>query len=245
MTIYEQLESYCNCTEMDMKDVDEAIDLLSQMTCWTGSSKNNTECDTFLLGSRREVIDLPNCFEKCSVLKFDPFYYPYDKDSFTFKIARISGIDETITEVTSVKYLESLGLFAVDLTSVLPSCECAAPECGCPDELKLIVEYEAGYELLPDCMLPVLCNMITVIHAKNECDCDTCAPCASSEGRTTVDPMTGEVTTSIQTIKYASGDIATVQLETDLARLVVDNYKKALGKISLCTGYQKLWGTVV
>lgn len=245
MTIYEQLTRYCECTEIDEKDFDEAVHILSQMTCWSGTAKDATLCNTFEFGPRKEVVELPLCLDKCGVIDFVPFYQPFDESSFTFKVARISGIEETVTEITSFAYVSSLGLFKIDLSEILPNCACAGNPCGCDDQLLLIVEYNAGYEELPDCILPVLCNMLTVIHAKNECDCDTCAPCNTANANTTVDPMTGEVHTSVQTIKYASGDIATVQLETDLARLVVDNYKRQLGFISLCHGYDRLWGTVV
>lgn len=245
MTIYEQLEDYCDCVDIDDKDVDEAVHLLSQMTCWSGSIKDANLCDTFEFGPRKEVVELPLCLDKCKVIDFVPFYSPFDTESFSFKVARISGITETITEITSFAYVSSLGIFKVDLGDIIPSCACSCNPCGCDDKLLLIVEYNAGFEELPDCILPVLCNMLTVIHAKNECDCDTCAPCNTSNSNTTVDPMTGEVHTSVQTIKYASGDIATVQLETDLARLVVDNYKRQLGFISLCQNYDRLWGMVV
>lgn len=245
MTIYEQLGAYCNCSEMDDKDVDEAIHIVSQMTCWNSEQPNNTDefCNTFLSGDRQEIIDLPNCIKKCPAFYFYPFYHPFDPNSFTFKIARISGITEEIFDVTDVSYVYTKGAWGIDLSEIIPSCQCANKCQVCKDEYKLIVTYTAGYEEIPDCMLPVLCNLVNVIHAKNDCDCIECVSC--SNGQTTVNPMTGQVQTSVQTIKYASGDLATVQLETELARLVVDNYKAQLSLISLCSSYKTLWGAVV
>ena len=57
--------------------------------------------------------------------------------------------------------------------------------------------------------------------------------------------MTGQLQTSVQTIKYASGDLTTVQLETEIARLLVDNYKREISLISLCSDPKELWGSVI
>ena len=55
MTVIEQLSEYCDClTEVNEKDVDELIHLISVYTCWTGKV-----CDTFLSAERKEVINLP------------------------------------------------------------------------------------------------------------------------------------------------------------------------------------------
>lgn len=246
MTIYEQLSSYCDCSIVKEKDVDEAISIVSQLTCWNSDSPKygKSFCNTFLNGSRREVVDLPNCLPKCPAFYFYPFYYPFSLDSFSFKVAHISGMSEEIFDLTNVNWMESKGAFGIDLSEFLKSCKCSCKCCGCKDEFKLIVEYEAGYDEIPQCILPVMCNLVNVIEAKNNCDCDEqCPSCSNSN--TSVNPLTGQVTTSVQTIKYASGDIASVQLETDLARIAVENYKRELSLISLCSSPKELWGSVV
>lgn len=245
MTISEQLTTYCDCSKFTDKDIDELITIISQMTCWNSNDpRHNMElCNTFLNGARREVLDLPSCLKKCPAFYFYPFYYPFDMNSFSFKIAQISGVTETITDLENVSWVESKGAFGIDLTDVIPSCVCHNPCQTCKDEFKLIVEYDAGYEELPECILPVMCNLLNVIEAKNNCDCDDCQACSSQQ--TTVNPVTGQVTASIQTIKYASGDITTVQLETELARMLVQNYRNQIGLISLCNSPKELWGSVV
>ena len=67
MTIYEQLASYCDCSEVKEKDVDEAINIVSQLTCWNSGSDRRLglQCQTFLNGARKEVVDLPSCLPKC------------------------------------------------------------------------------------------------------------------------------------------------------------------------------------
>lgn len=246
MTIYEQLSSYCNCSEVKEKDVDEVIALVSQLTCWnSGSEKYRGQtCNTFLNGSRREILDLPSCLPKCPAFYFYPFYYPFTFESFSFKVAHVSGMTETITELENVSWIESKGAFGIDLSELIPSCRCKCQCCNCKDEFYLIVEYEAGYDEIPECILPILCNLIDVIEAKNSCDCDDeCPSCSNST--TTVNPMTGQLQTSVQTIKYASGDLTTVQLETELARMIVENYKREIGLISLCSDPRDLWGDVI
>ena len=245
MTIVEQLTTYCDCTNVTERDVDELIHIISQMTCWNSNAPkyNVGLCDTFLNGPRKEILDLPNCLPKCPAFYFRPFYYPFDMETFIFKVAQVSGVTETTFDIENVTWVESKGAFGIDLTGLIPSCQCHNPCQECKDEFKLIVEYDAGYEEIPECILPVLCNLLNVIEAKNNCDCDDCQACSTQQ--TTVNPVTGQVTASIQTIKYASGDITTVQLETELAKMLVRNYRNQIGLISLCSAPKELWGSVV
>ena len=107
MTVYEQLTEYCDCLVDETKDegivpkfdaraVDELIHLISTYTCWA-----EKPCDTFLQGERKEVVDVPDCICDCDVFEFDPFYAPFDKDSFTFTLVEQNGIAENTTEVTA------------------------------------------------------------------------------------------------------------------------------------------------
>lgn len=218
----DQLRDYCECVkEATDEDVAELVNMVSMATCWT-----QHPCETFLKGERREVIDLPSCAD-CPIT-FDPYYKPFDEDSFTFELVRIKGIEETVTEITEFAYHETDGLFHVE--TGLPKCDCACPDlCGCPAEYKLLVKYTAGYDEIPDCMLPVLCNVLEVIHAKNDCKC--CGDCGC-EAQTAED------------IKYATGDVVTVQLETDIGKMLVEDYKHQLGMMSLCKR-EEMWGLVV
>ena len=219
--ITEQLSEYCECIgDVEERDVQEIINLISMYTCWT-----NEPCDTFLIGERREIIDLPPCLD-CA-FKFEPFFHPYDEDTFKFTVVHQNDMEVESTDVEYV-YNSATGKFLVDVG--LPSCRCMPrnPCKPCNDEYKLVVTYQAGYESLPDCLLPVFCNLLDVIQAKNECDCEKDCGCGNGE----------------EQIKYATGDVVTAALETDLGKALVEQYKRQLALISLCEE-RSLWGIVV
>ena len=93
----------------------------------------------------------------------------------------------------------------------------------------MIVEYVAGYCNIPECLLPVFCNVLEVIKAKNDCKCCDDCGCENQE----------------QQVKYASGDVVSVALETDIGKLLVEQYKKQIGMLSLVRCFPQLWGFVV
>lgn len=222
MSIVEQLKAYCDCVEdITDEDVAELVNIISLATCWVVEPG---DCKTFLTGARREVVDLPSCAD-CPIV-FEPYYYPFDEHSFKFYLLKVEGIEETMTEITSFRYSDVGHVFRID--TGLPSCRCACPPCGCPPEYKLVVEYDAGYDELPDCLLPVFCHVLEVIKARRNCEC--CGDCGCE---------------TEQQIKYASGDVVSVQLETEIGQMLVQNYKNQLGMISLCRGRKYLWGFVV
>lgn len=215
--IYDQLTAYCDCGQFDEKDLADMVNVVSLMTCW-----QMHPCETFLKGDRVEVIDLPPCME-CPFV-FEPYYYPFDPDSFKFYLVTIDGVEETIEEIEG-HYSTVEENFRLDLEM---DCACMR-RCGCDPIFKLKVEYTAGYEELPDCLLPVFCNLLSVIHSKNDCDCTDCG-CESD---------------SPESITYATGDVVTVALETYLGQVLVENYKTQLSMISLCRGRRRIWGFII
>lgn len=244
--LFEQVTQYCDCVkEITVKDVNDMIDVVSLATGWM-----LTPCETFELSDRREVIDLPSCMD-CPYT-FTPYYTPFDASSFSFSLIATKGTERTITPITDFLFtgfhsygcdcgsdMQYKGDFIVD--TGLPKCTCSCKtECGCPTEYQLLVEYKAGYETLPDCLLPVMCNLLEVIHAKNSCDCQECG-CESSKATYNVD---GETITT-QEIKYKSGDVVSVFLETDLGKMLVEQYKNQLGMMSLLKYTHDVWGCVV
>lgn len=244
--ILDQLRAYCDCVDdIAEDDVAELINLISMATCWT-----KEPCETFLVGRRREVIDLPSCAD-CPIT-FEPFYRPFIGEmtvvepdpvtgepvekqvpfgvgDFKFYLVKIDGIEEEVTEIADFRYHATDGMFHIN--SGLPSCRCGCDPCGCPPSYKMVVEYTAGYDEIPDCLLPVFCNVLTVIKAKRDCKCCDDCGCDNQE----------------QQIKYASGDVVSVALETDIGKLLVEQYKNQIGMLSLCSDMSstRLWGFVV
>lgn len=219
--IVDQLKAYCECVEdITDEDVAELVNVISLATGW-----QRENCETLLSGARREVQDLPSCAD-CPVT-FEPYYHPFDIASFKFYLVKLRGIEEDVTEITDFRYISSEGNFRVD--TGLPSCKCGCAPCGCPTEYKLLVEYEAGYDELPDCILPVFCNILEVIKAKRNCDCANDCGCENGE----------------QKVTYASGDVVSVALETDIGNLLTQLYRDQLGMLVLTEGEPKYWGYVV
>lgn len=220
--IVDQLVGYCDCVDVRHTDIDkhveELVHLVSQMCCWA----DEPPCATFLLEERREVVPLPDSID--SAYEFEPFYHPFVKDSFVFKLVEQTGTEETLTEVTDYAYSEVDEVFRLNLPI-------SNSKCACSDKTyKLLVTYDAGYESIPECLLPVFCNLLEVIKAKNTCHCESC----NCENESSEDNVT-----------YASGDVVTVALETDLGKILVENYKKELGMLSLCDAPEDIWGYVV
>lgn len=229
--IIDQLTAYCDCVEtITQKDVDDMVNVVSLATGWT----RNT-CETFETSMRREVIDLPSCMD-CPYI-FEPYYTPFEVDSFSFSLLKIKGVEETLIPITNFAYSELQKVFRVD--TGLPKCSCTCDDCGCPTEYKLVVQYMAGYDCLPDCLLPVFCNLVEVIHAKNACDCEDCG---CDKSNMDFDDMGRPI---LQNIKYKSGDVVSVFLETDLGKLLVEQYKSQLGMLSLVKKNHNVWGFVV
>lgn len=217
-----QLSEYCACEEVSEADVDELINLISAYTCWT-----QKPCETFLQSERKEVIELPNCVTDCDVFEFEPFYHPFDEDSFTFTLIEQSGITETPTEISSYLYSETDEKFRLELP--LPSCKCRV-KCGCESKYKLLVTYVAGYETIPECLLPFMCEALRWINDKNNCGCEDCAPCNS-------EPNTIEGVIDYTTLNG--------RLQDNLLSVLTKQYFKQISLISLCNGYKgDLWGVI-
>lgn len=234
MTVFEQLTEYCDClivnepgempyARFDERHVDELIHLISTYTCWA-----QKPCETFLLGSRREVFDVKDCVGDCDVIEFEPFYAPFDPDSFTFTLVEQNGIQETLIPIEMYNYSEADEKFRMELP--LPRCECR-PSCGCKSTYKVIAEYEAGYEEIPECLLPLFCEALQWIMERSQCDCEKCQDCEN---------------------KYAEVnelDLTTLtgHLKDHFLNVLTRQYFRQLGLISLCGYYNRnrLWSVVV
>lgn len=220
--VFDKLREYCNCVDnVKDSDIDELINLISAMTCWA-----QNPCETFLSDSRKEVVSLPDCLCDCSVFTFEPFYSPFDVDSFTFTLIEQDGINETEIPITEFAYSMVDNNFRLELP--LPDCRCK-PSCGCEPTYKMLIEYTAGYEEIPDCLLPIFCEALEYIKEKNACDCSECQPCEASydsQGNIDYSKLTGRLQDYFLTVLTAQ-------------------YRKQLSLISLCKYSNRLWGVVV
>lgn len=225
LTPFEQLTEYCDCQNVNDKDVAELINLISTYTCWT-----QKPCETFLKGERTEVKELPNCLcDECYIYEFEPLYTPFDVSSFEFSLVEQNGITETVTKLSAYNYSTVDGKFRLELP--LPNCNCK-PNCGCESNYKLFVTYVAGYEQIPECLLPLFCEALTWIAEKNKCCCeDGCDNC---------DPTKN---TDEGVINYATIE---GRLQEHFLNILTKQYFNQLSLISLCQGYKgELWGVVV
>lgn len=229
MTIYEQLRS-CPCDNSKVNDeaIDELINLVSMATCWT-----QKPCETFLSSDRKEIIDLPDCMDDCGVFVFEPFYYPFVPESIKFTLVKQEGIEETYTDVTEYLYSEVDETFKMKLP--IPSCECGCDPCGCPTNYKLVAEYVAGYELIPDCLMPLFCEALQYIVDKNLCDCSECQTCENKYDDDRVMVTVPNAATLTERLKAYFMDMLTKQ------------YARQLSLISICDRkhIDSLWAVVV
>lgn len=223
MSIYEQLSEKCNCMTVKTTDVDELIQLISSLTCW-----QNKPCETFLLSERREVMDLPDCMDECEVFTFDPFYRPFDTESFHFTLVAQTGIEETAAEITDFAY----SVVDDNYKMILPlaDCKCRCKPCECVPKYKLVATYVAGYEELPDCLVSLMCEALQYIAEKNKCDCDKCQTCDNKYEDDQVP------------ILIENADSLTLQLKNYFVRTLAGQYRKQLSLISLCQRPKDLWG---
>ena len=220
--IKDQLIEYCDCLDIDDGDIVELVNVVSMATCWM-----KKPCETFLTGERKEVIPLPDCLD-CPIT-FEPHYYPYEIDSFSFSLVKVKCVEEEIIPLSEYSYSAVDNVFRIN--PEIPSCNCKPCTCGCDPEYKLLVTYTAGYDELPDCLLPVFCDILELIHDKRKCECG-CNVC--DEGMQTQEE-----------IKYPSGDALTASVQIELAKMLSKTYRNQLAMISLCDGELKLWGVVV
>lgn len=225
MTIYEQLIAYCDCVDAKEEDIDELISLISMATCWS-----QEPCETFLNSLREEVIDIDDCLCDCEIIKFAPFYSPFDKNSFTFTLVKQEGINETFIPIEEVAYSEVEGVFK--LIPPLPNCHCMNDGCSCNPDYKLLVRYIAGYDLLPECLLPVFCEGLQYIIERRKCDCSECQECLNYDDDRVE-------------VLIANAATITNQLKAFFVSTLSKQYMRQLAQISLCQSRKKLWGVVV
>lgn len=233
--IIEQLRDYCDCLpdlepesqkyDRMLKNLNELISIISNLTCWSDATEDGSICDTFLMSERREIIDAKEincCVCDGTILSFSPFYRPFQPDSFKVSLAEVNGLDETVTELdtSDYRYIDSLRELKIDLRNYL---SCRQNRCECPSQYRLIITYDAGYSELPECMLQLFCDLMHVMAYKNDCNCKKCTSCKNDND------LTDE-----GAVDFTEGDTVSPTLNTYWKQLIIDGYKQNLGKISLC-----------
>ena len=225
-TIYEQLQTSCDCIKLSDKNdenfkqnVNQLIDLISIMTCW-----KNSPCENFLSSDREEVMDV-DVINSCwcdGGLMVVPLYYREIKEDtiqvfvqirngVKFEEIELSEDDFSFNPYENKLYID---LSEYDTESV----------CNCEKVHKLIVRYTAGFELLPNCLLPVFCDFLSYVVKMNQCDCN-CNTCEDdTENDEPVDPDT---------------------IEEYIQRTLFIAYARQLETISLCGNHKWFVGLVV
>lgn len=234
--IVEQLRENCDCFPDENVDeiqfeklVAELIHLVSVMTCWT-----NSLCETFLNGEREEIFDAERvnlCTCDQGMLEFEPFYVPIYPETITAQLVIQNGVQDEVIIVSEedIGYSETFGHVRINYQKYLK-----IDNCCCPENAKLVIRYVAGYEELPECLLPLFCDMLHIVYDKNDCSCDKCQECTQKYSDDEVEI-------------YSDDDLKVeVNIEKTLNNLIRYAYTNSLGLMSLCGRKQyRIWGVVV
>jgi len=226
-----QIEGYCDClpdVEDDVieRSIEQMIMIISKWTCWTTDI-----CETFLHSKRTEYIDIDSidpCACECdnNIVRHIPYFeLGIDQYSFNVTLIKRSGIEETVTPVQSSDFAYSSHFkdLKVDLSDYV---ECF---CKCPPESTLAIQYYAGFDCLPDCLLPFVCDMLHVLFEKNNCDCSHCQTCKPSGTDPKIEPYGSNAKT----------------IENYMSKLIKKSYPMLLSQISLCHNIPKFIGEVI
>lgn len=151
----------------------QAIRYLSNLACWTDSDN-----DTFLTQIRKQTYSTVakcactttccECDQNVVAIKLD--YNPVPKNPFS--IAHITGVygGEILVDVVDKDYLNdhynpatnTLYINRRDFPKLLLDKGC--PCCLCEHKLTISLEYAAGYDDIPDGLLPLICPIIAKIN---------------------------------------------------------------------------------
>lgn len=227
-----QIKTHCPCFQ-DTEDSEllviakELINLLSSSACWSQNL-----CETLLTSLRTERIELRcrDCGSCCQQIeRFRPYYqYGINPDSLVVTILTENGLSLTKEILDTTEYavsdINGYTEFLVDVGEY-------APRCGCEPCGKTYIEftYEAGFEELPDCLFPEVCDLIkTITASKLGCGSlsDCCEMTQAELGYHLKSKKIGE-------LSWTWGK-DTDSIEYLYMQLVAANRFKTLGMISLC-----------
>lgn len=246
-SIVDKVKEDCKCVlSTDSDDainrlIAKALRAISVLTCW-----GDGECSTLLKGDRREEIDIDLDYCDCfgSVYKSAPFY----NKNVTVTSVKLIRITDTIAETTlSIvdSYNETLGVFFINLNQQFTfsdgSTENPAIQCGCcKAEYKLIIEYEAGYDDIPDCIMDILCRIIGFIKLSAS-GCETAQDACYIEDKVAFGTYVIEKSNALETIKFSAPDDKILKATVQMMQYYQVLELKA---ISICKK-SSIWGSVV
>ncbi len=179
--LYDQIQGYCSCmgeiNECEVeKYLSQLVDYVSAMTCW----KRKT-CETFLSSEREEVFS-PSYVKDCGCdhgMTVIPFYYTHVfEPTIEVTIQLRDGVHfcEVLVEPDDYSFDVYENELYINLSKYLGL---VGGQCDCTKMHRVIVRYIAGYDRIPDCILPIFCDLMNYIVELNSCDCDRCTECES------------------------------------------------------------------
>lgn len=241
--IIEQLRDYCECIgDLDTdniakrqqveRNLTELIRLVSILTCWasgkiqkfSGGCCCENYCDSFLMQPREEVFE-PEIVRSCTcgngIVKVSPYYRMIRPETITVSIHYRNGIEleeVPVGEYSFDPYEETLW---IDLSEYLTD------SCDCREIVRVVVNYEAGFERLPECLLPVFCEMLQYMNDMNRCNCESCSSCEMREDSEEPDEKNQK------------------DVWFWVRKNLYEAWSRQLEMISLCQARSRLWGAVI
>lgn len=229
--ITQQIREKCICFKDETEEnllplVNQLVYLLSLSTCWTLKS-----CETLLTSERSERILLPclECNPCGNIERFRPYYqFNIVSESLKIYVHTRNGLHTETIELEPDEYsitdIKGYTEFLFDYTQYASLCEC--PSC---DESYIEFKYLSGFDVLPDCLFPQLCDLLKTISASLlGCgDLDTCCEMTQKEvGYILTNKRMGELSYTwkkdTETVEYLYN------------QMIIKGRFKAFGMISLC-----------
>lgn len=238
--IVNQIKENCPCfEEKEMSELESMIttliDLLSTSLCW-----NSSICGNFIRHVEVEKFDYINdsCFTcDCSsqIVKYDLFYTLKEIEIKIVEVTLItySGLKETKIVLDPNSYTYRNGQILIDRT-ILPNNCCT---CSC-DEFVLSVAYETGFDKLPECLLPIFCELL-INMSLSLTGCGSIDDCCTMTRPKAYSYLKSK---KIGDISYAWG-IDENQSSYIYEKMLNTSKLKMIGMLSLCnqTSLERIW----
>lgn len=238
--VIEQLKDKCDClkkTDISAykfeQNVKQLIHLISILTCWKRGAKENY-CETFLLSERKEVFNFKKvqscgcCDSNLATLAL--YYDLVQPKSIKVSLRVRSGIkfSEVNIDSNDISFDDIENVLYIDLSNYKD----VTSNCNCDVLQKIIVTYDAGFEEIPDCLIPVFCDYLSYVIDMNRCECG-CDSCDDDKGDVNLDDIVNMDSNAEQLNTYVT-----------VRNHIISAYAKQLAMMSLC-GRDYFLGMVV